>query len=101
MLHPGHHEEPRIRSEFFISSVFLRQVFVEPNTAVRRNNQIVVAVVNQQFSSLREEGPVPGWIIRYIRGKPVLHQLERVRLNNSVILDGVIQVRAGIVISQG
>src|SRR6266853_4955408 len=100
MLHPGNHEEARMLLEFFVPSVFLRQVFVEPNAAVGRNNQIVVTVVNQQLSSLFEEGSVPGWIIRYVPGKPVVHKLERGRLNHSVILDRVIQVHARIVIAQ-
>ncbi len=53
--------------EFFVPPVFLREVFVEPNTAVRRNNQIVVTVVNQQLSSLREEGSVPLFSIAWFK----------------------------------
>src|SRR5258708_19928669 len=85
VLHPGNHEEARMLLEFFVPPVFLREVFVEPNTAVRRNNQIVVTVVNQQLSSLREEGSVPGWIIRYVRAKPVVHQLDHASLTHSLI----------------
>jgi hypothetical protein len=57
--------------EFFVPSAIFREVFVEPDAAVGRNNQIVVPVIDQQLSSLREEGPVPGWIIWYVRGKSV------------------------------
>src|SRR6266403_5098185 len=101
MLHPRHHEEARMPLKFFIPSVFLREVFVEPNTAEGRNNQIVVPVVNQQLSSMREEGAVPGGIIWYVRGKPVVHELERGRLNYSIVIfDRAVQVHAGIVIAQ-
>src|SRR3977135_4600015 len=101
MLHPRHHEEACMPFKFFIPSVFLGEVFVEPNTAVRRNNQIVVPVVNQQLSSLREEGAVPGGIIRYVRGKPVVHELERGGLDYSIVIfDRAVQVHAGIVIAQ-
>src|SRR6266851_8766404 len=96
MLHPGNHEEARMLLEFFVPPVFLREVFVEPNTAVGRNNQIVVPVVNQQLSSLREEGAVPGGIIWYVRGKPVVHELERGRLYYSIVIfDRAVQVHAG------
>src|SRR5258706_7433786 len=101
MLHPRHDEEPRMPLKFYIPSVCLREVFVEPNTAEGRNNQIVVPVVNQQLSSLREEGAVPGGIIWYVRGKPVVHELERGRLNYSIVIfDRAVQVHAGIVIAQ-
>src|ERR1700675_437377 len=84
MLHAGHHEEARMLLDFFIASVIFREVFVKPDAAVRRNNQIVVTVVNQQLSSLREEGPVFGRIIRYVRGKTIVYKLERGRLHDSV-----------------
>ena len=63
-------------------------------------NQIVVPVIDQQLSSLREEGSVPGWIIGYVRGKPIVHKFECRRLDHSVVLDRVVQVRARIVIAQ-
>src|SRR3977135_2722167 len=101
MLHPRYHEEARMPLKFFIPSVFLREVFLEPDTAVGGNNQIVVPVVNQQLSSLREEGAVPGGIIRYVRGKPVVHKLERGRLDYSIVIFyRAVQVHAGIGIAQ-
>src|SRR6267143_7120068 len=100
MLHPRHHEEARMPLKFLIPSVFLGEVFVEPDTAVGGNNQIIVPVVNQQLSSLREEGAVPGGIIWYVRGKPVVYELERGGLDYStVIFDRAVQVHAGIVIA--
>src|ERR1700730_9902856 len=100
MLHPWHNEEASMPIKLFIASIVLREVFVEPNSAVGRNYQIVVTMVNQHLPSLREEGSVPGWIIRYVRGKPVVHKLEWGRLNHSVILYRVVQVHASVVIAQ-
>src|SRR5579864_4669507 len=63
MLHTGHHEEARILLDFFVASVFLREVLVEPDAAVGRNDQVVVSVVNQQLSALREIGAERRWIV--------------------------------------
>src|SRR6202035_5770890 len=69
-------------------------------TAIGRNDQIVVAVVNQQLSPFSEKRRKLRGVVRYVRTKPVVKHLECIALDRSAVFDCVVQVNCWIIEAQ-